>query len=252
MADEPEHDRDEAERRTPVDGPSRVVAGSRPPAASTLVRIGGPDRGPGLIVVAIAVFVVIALVKPWPVPSAGGPTFGPATPPPTTQPTVDPLAAIRLDCQDPPSWRIFSRERWPGGVLRSWLSLEPLATATGPLDPAIRAIPISPEIVALGYCAPWTGPERPPDDVRFLAWAVGVEESDGVARPVATSLELRSASTTLAPPLGALIGPPVVSGRIRNGLWPPGTYVLALTGAGFERWWAVRIGTSEVDRGTPP
>lgn len=252
MADESEHDRDEAERREPADGSAPLAAGSRPPATSTLVRIGGPDRGPGLIVVAIAVFVAIALIKPWPGPSAAGPTFGPATPPPTTQPTVDPLAAIRLDCQDPPSWRIFSRERWPGGVLRSWLSLEPLATATGPLDPAIRAIPISPEIVALGYCAPWTGPERPPDDVRFLAWAVGVDESGGVARPVATPLDLRSASRTLVPPLGELLDPPVVAGRIRNGLWPSGTYVFELVGTGFARWWAVRIGAPAGDGGTTP
>jgi hypothetical protein len=255
VADEPDRNLDRAagaavSEEVRASGGSAGTAGSspggRPPTGpATLVRIGGPDRGPALIVIAIAVFVAVALIKPW--PDAAGPraTFGPATAPPTAVPSVDPLAAIRLDCQDPPSWRIFTRERWPGGQLRSWRSLEPLAVASGPLDPALRAVPISPEIVALGYCAPWDGPERPPDDVRLHAWVLDVDESDGVARPSAVALDLRSASSTLVPPLGALMAPPVVSGHIRTDLWPSATYVFELDGAGFERWWAVRIGTSE-------
>jgi hypothetical protein len=225
----------------PTPGPAR-----RPRPAdglSTLARIGGPDRGPGLLVAAIAIFVVVAVIKPWPGGGAARPTAPPGTPPPTARPSADPLALIRTDCQDPPGWRIFTREPWAGGLLRSWRSLEPITAASGPLDSAIPLVPISPEVLALGYCAPWTQPETPPADVRVQVWAI--VPGPPVGGPDARALVLRSASPSLHPPLGALYAPPVAAEAPADGptpaLWPAGAYVFELTAAGYERWWAVRV-----------
>ena len=169
---------------------------------------------------------------------------------------MDVLAAIREDCQDPPSWRLYSRERWPGGTLRSWRTLAPVAEATGPLDPVIPVLPITPDVLALGYCAPWEPPERPPDDAAVHVWMLvaGRPPADLLAPVV---LAVRSASRTLRPPLGALIAPPAAgtgpgagagtspgvgaTGAAPRDAWPAGTYVFAVQGTGFARWWAVRI-----------
>jgi hypothetical protein len=238
VADEPGRDGhrwDADSDRVGVPGPDR-----RPPAqTATFARIGGAGRGPGIIVAAVAIFLAVALIKPWPGGGLPRPTARPATPPPTQQPSADPLAAIRLDCQDPPGWRIFSRERWAGGTLRSWRSVEPVIDAAGPTDPRIPLIPISPEIVALGYCAPWGAAERPPDDVAVRAWSVAAS-TDGV--PAAEPLTLVDASATLRPPLGALYEPPHGPSEARPALWPSGIVVFTVDGRGFHRWWAVRIG----------
>ncbi len=212
-----------------------------PPSGSAMVRIGGAGRGPGVIVVAVAIFVAIAFVKPW--PEAGGPAFTPrpATPPPTERPSVDPLAGIRIDCQDPPGWRVFSRERWPGGTLRSWRTMTPATATSIPMDPATGVIPMSPEIEALGFCGPWAGPERPPDGVEIHAWFVTTDDSSGGPVRIASPLVLHSASPTLVPPLGALYAPPVVPGHVRTDLWAPGEYIFALQAGAYERMWAVRI-----------
>ncbi len=230
---------EEPEGEAPADG--------RRPAASpsTMVRTAGAGRGPSLIVVAVVVFLAIAFVKPWPGAGAPRPTSIPRAPAPSERPSLDPLAAVRVDCQEPPSWRIFSRERWPGGTLRSWLSLVPSASAIQPLDPSLAVMPMTPEVEALGFCAPWSGAERPPDDAVVEAWAIVDDDSAGRAVRSALPLTLRSASLTLHPPLGALFEPPVVPGRMRTDLWPPGTYVMSVVGTSFRRSWALRIAATD-------
>lgn len=230
------------------ESPAGPTDGTRTrPAASASARIGSADRGPGLVVVAVAIFLAIALIKPWPGGGDPRPVAHPGTPPPTEQPSVDPLAAIRIDCDQPPGWRIFSRELWAGGILRSWLSMEPLTSASGPLDPAIPAIPISPSIVALGYCAPWEGPDRPPAGVAVHVWGI-FDERRGDP-PVAAPLDLRSFSATLVPPLGALYLPPMRDSVVSFALWASGVYVFALEAPGYERWWAVRIVPDDTEAG---
>jgi len=231
------HDDAERDAGADRDEASPSIRERPPVATATLVRMEGAGRRTTVLAVAIAVFVAVAIVKPWPSGTAPGFSFRPGTPPPTEAPSADPLAALRLDCQDPPGWRIFSREVWPGGVLRSWRSMIPVAGPTTPLNPAIPVIPISPDIAALGYCAPWAGPERPPDDVEVRIWWVrgGATGAAGVRQ-----VEPASASVTLRPPLGALYAAPPSSG-LDPFLWPPGTFVFELATPGYERWWGVRI-----------
>jgi hypothetical protein len=260
MADTPNPPTDEVEGgrgpaggdRAEGDADEPSVPRRRPPPAQ-VVRIGGPDRGPFVLVAAAVLFVAVALIKPW--PGGGTPRPLPAdTPAPTVAPTVDPLAAIRLDCQDPPGWRVFSRERWARGVLRSWRTLDPAHAASGPLDPAIPDLPIGPGIVALGYCAIWSGPDRPPDDGVVRVWSVGPGGGG------ATQIDLVSASVTLHPPLGALFAPPIRTTPVEatapsgapsptaapgspapSAIWPTGTFVFEVTAGTFQRWWAITI-----------
>ena len=209
-------------------------------AASGLVRIGGHDRGPGLIFAAVAIFLAVALLKPWPAETGRAPDAAPQPRPvPTERPSVDPLDAVRLDCQEPLGWRTYSRERWSEGTLRSWRSIEPVRLVATPLDPEIPAVPVGPNVEALGYCAPWRGPERPPDEVNVLAWRID-EDGAGVSR--ATLLSLRRLGPTLRPPLGALYAPPVVGRGGGGDVWPPGTYVFAVEGGDYVRWWRVLVG----------
>jgi hypothetical protein len=241
--DEPSGDQDDARRA--------------PAAASTLVRLGAADRGPGLLVVAIVIFVAVALIKPWPGGAAPAPASGQVRPPstdvPTDVPSADPLAGIRLDCQDPPGFRIFSRESWSRGTLRSWRTFDPLAEASGPLDAAIPDVPIGPGILGLGYCAAWSGSDRPPDDAAVQAWATSLTGGGPVP------LRLVPASATLHPPLGGLYLPPAVGGSTpptprptpkSSGVpgvapdgptWAPGTYVFELAAPGWQRWWAITV-----------
>jgi hypothetical protein len=192
----------------------------------------------------VALFIAVAVVKPWPGSGGTPPQVPGDTPAPTVAPTADALAAIRVDCQDPPGWRVFSREQWARGVLRDWRTLEPAHQAFGPLDPSIPDLRIGPGIVALGYCATWSGPDRPPDDVTVRAWILS---PTGRAAP----MHLVPAATPLHPPLGALFAPPLDPAlreaasppgpRLPPGAWPPGTFVFDVSNGSFERWWAVTI-----------
>jgi hypothetical protein len=217
-------------------GPDGGVREPPPAAITTLARTSGAGRGPAMLVAAVVIFVGLAILKPWPAGTTPSFSDRPGTPPPTEQPSADPLAGIRLDCQDPPGWRIFSREPWQGGVLRSWRSLIPVSSAGSAADPAIPVIPVSRQIVALGYCAPWTPPERPPDDVAVRIWSVQTDRTGSMDTRL---VDPASASATLRPPLGALfVAPPGGSTTI---LWPEGTWVFELTAPGYERWWGIRI-----------
>ena len=207
--------RDEPDRQAePTGDPHR--SRERPPAAAADARPDGARRAPdrAVLAVAIAVFVAVALVKPWP---SGDARPGSSLPrrarrSPTERAVAPtPSPAIRLDCQDPPGWRIFSREFWSGGVLRSWRSLDP--GRPGPRPRWTRRSPSSRSartIAALGYCAPWAGPERPPDDVAVLdlgarrsgatGAVAGVQQVDARRRPSADLSGRRSAALSTRPP----------------------------------------------------
>ena len=238
--------RDDAERDAGAerDEASPSIRERPPVATATLVRMEGAGRRTTVLAVAIAVFVAVALVKPWPSGTAPGFSLRPGTPPPTEAPSADPLAAIRLDCQDPPGWRIFSREFWSGGVLRSWRSLVPVA---GPIDAPEPGDPRRPDqpghrrarlLRAVGRPgapagrrrgAHLVGPERRDRRRRRPAGRAGVGQRDP---PAAARGPVRA-----PPPSG--LGP---------FLWPPGTFVFELAAPGYERWWGVRIPAAPAGR----
>src|SRR5947208_3381781 len=77
-------------------------------AAPVTARLGSAGRGPEILVGLIAVFVALALIKPWGL-AGGGPRPTPrATPAAVAAASTDPLAALRHHCQEPSGWRIYA------------------------------------------------------------------------------------------------------------------------------------------------
>jgi hypothetical protein len=235
-----------------------------------LTRITGPGRGPGVALAAAAVFLVLAILKPWtaipgfeaggsPGTGAGGRNPEQATGSGATaeRPLASPAADtsdLERHCPQPSSWRVFAHERWAGGSVRSWKSLTPAREASGPLDPTIPMVQVtSQQIPLLGYCAPWRGPEQPPATAAVSVWRLIPNDRldmPGGDTPAQTAelLRLQRVFPRDATILGALYAPPTVAGGppIRRGRtiesWPAGLYVFGLLdGEGFQRWWAVEV-----------
>ena len=228
--------------------------GTEPPPTTT-VRIARRGRQTGLVAAVLAVFVIVAVAKPW----AGGPrpprplvqgSFAlPAATPALIPGSPAAAEALQLQCGSPLGWRVFTREGFLGQTLRAWRFMEPASAATGPLDPGVPVIQVGPTIEALGYCSSWTSAERPPVDVAVSAWRVA---GPGRANATVVAVPLESLVPEWPTELGALFSPgagsPGGSGRSGGGrsgdpgsAWSLGRYVFAVRGDGFERWWAVNI-----------
>jgi hypothetical protein len=221
-------------------------------------RLGGGGRGAGIVAGLIAIFVGVALIKPWPGPSA--PRATPRiTVAPATAATPDPLAELRLHCQEPLGWRIYSQELWATMTVRSWRSLRPAYGATGPLDLSIPIVPVGARIEGLGYCSPWTPDQRPPDTARVDGWAIvapgRAAEGGNLGTPVATPISLQPLEPGWPSVLGALYGPPVNRFDpmiVETAGWPGGRYVFAIRAPGYERWWGVDLAPQAADPGASP
>jgi hypothetical protein len=258
---EPEPDHVPPGRWTPArhdhDRPAilNVVARSAP-----TIRIAGRDRWPVVWTGLIGLFLVGALLKPWATASLGPAPSEPAAalaPAPGGSGGPDPLASLREHCQEPLGWRVYSRELWIGRQVRTWRSLEPVGRASGPSDRAIPLVALGPFVDALGYCSPWTGPERPPDDARMSAWRDNV---DGAASGV-TAVPLRARAPDRPSVLGGLFGqqesprpaasPGGAASPVPSG-WPASRYVFALRATGWERWWAVQVAAPDASDASDP
>lgn len=131
-----------------------------------VVRVGDSSqrpRGPSIIVAAFALFLLLALVKPW---SFGGSGSGGAastpdpgasdlvtrlpapSPMPTTTPDPNAMPCLAGDVE-----QVVAIERWPGNEVRSWIATDD-ATVSGPLDPRLARIVIySTHVLGVGICA---------------------------------------------------------------------------------------------------
>jgi hypothetical protein len=222
----------------------------RSPRPAT-VRIAGRGREPVVLTVLILVFVVGAVWKPWAPPARGRPLVqGPLAAPSAdrTSPSPDPLRDLRAECEVPGGWRVYSREGFLTRTVRVWRSVEPIAHATGPLDPAVPLVQVGPVNEALGYCAPWSGAERPPPDSIVTAWRLIAAPSkrDGTAPAgaIASRVRLARIAPTRGSELGALYAGPgdrpgPLDGAPRG--WAVGRYVFSIAADGWERWWAVEV-----------
>jgi hypothetical protein len=141
-----------------------VVPGSRSASSAMGIAVG-------VVVVALA----LAIVKPWAaIDNVGRETSVArvvAKPRPATAPALVPKtdtdrAIVSEMCLEPNGWRLFAAERWPDRDARRWVHVVPLAGASGPADPRIPLIgEPSLAVMSVGYCAPVSGPERPPSAV---------------------------------------------------------------------------------------
>jgi hypothetical protein len=231
MADAP--DRERADRR----------AGERssPPAP---VRIAGGGRGPLVLAALILVFVSGAVLKPWASAARPQGLVQAATPHPTeVAPAVEPdaLAGLRAQCEEPEGWRVYSRGGFLDLAVRVWRSVEPATAAAGPLDPAMPLIQVGVVNEAVGYCAPWTGAERPPEVSLVSAWRLARDAGGSMA---AVAVPLVRVAPDRASVLGALYAGPADGSSAADGTtagWPLGRYVFAVRSPVWERWWAVDI-----------
>lgn len=252
-------EREDASHRTPTSDRERPAVHDHLARSTPTVRIAGRDHWPVAWAGLIGLFLVVALIKPWVGPAVGAPSFepvaaGPAAPAPSVAPDL--LAGLRDHCQEPIGWRVYSRELWIGRPVRTWRSVEPLARASGPADPAIPIVPLGPFVDALGYCSPWTDPERPPDDARVAAWQRADAAGGGEGVTVVPLVSIAPDDPTA---LGALFGARAagsVSGSASSPQatpaptgWPAGRYIFVLRATDWERWWAVQV--SRPDREVP-
>jgi hypothetical protein len=217
-------------------------------------RVSGADRSPAIATVLVAVFVGLAIVKPWAAFGSPAAPVGPeqvvpvagrtvaAQPRPNPSPAPSRIGeAVMEVCLDPGSWRTATIETWRDKTVRVWRAIDP-GPAGRPLDPAIPVVPaVGSSIPALGYCAPTSGPDQPRGPARVQAWQV---DGDAVR-----AIQLRQvAPATGTSPYGALFGPPAELGSTTS--WPDGLIVFRYEelDTGASRWFGIEVsGTSEND-----
>lgn len=218
-----------------------------------------PHRGGGrpalVVVIAAALLVAVALVKPWGLPVGLGlrvaapPTAAPPGPTPTPAPLTDDTLVAPF-CLQPSGWRVFAAERWSDRDVRSWRSAETFAGASGPRDPRIPITPLASQwVMSLGYCSPVAGPERPPPGATVTVYRL----LDVVNEPQVLPLR-RLQPSQRASPLGVVYAPPTIWRSTAGGPafgpgsgpssgWQSGTYIFQIgaTNRPPVRWLGVRI-----------
>ena len=170
------------------------------------VRVQSPfsrPREPSIIVAVIAVFLLVALLKPWSSgengSSNGQPSDRGAIPIPSSselatdgQPSLAATPTIldpnAMACLTDATEQVVILERWAGHEVRSWVAAVD-TTVSGPLDERLVPIPFfSTHVIGLGICAPRTG--------------------SGTQQPAARLLDVQSIVRTVGGPLAVDLGVP--------------------------------------------
>ena len=215
------------------------------------------QRGPGggraaTFVGVVVVLLLLAVLKPWgdgpsegsggAPPDAvrpGGPSDAPSvTESPVPTPSRDPIAAA---CLNPDGWRLATIESFGGSIIRRWQTITPVE-ATRPDDPDIPVgLAASDAVLAIGWCAPITGPDRPLAIANVTVWRL-----DRVGREAPVPQSVGGRRGIPLSPLGAIYDPPTY-GAIRDpdgaeaAAWPPGRYVFRVVHGEQARWLAVDV-----------
>lgn len=182
---------------------------------------------------ALAGFVLLAIVKPW------GAAEEPVRLPPRAF-AVASAVPIRPDdpiediCHASPSWRVASVGQFVGIGLREWVFVNPVAAA-GPGDPSIPFVLFGfSRVSALGYCAPMQAIPQAGMEVRVFR-----VDGDGAGTLIDVLREDRTPATSVAGlfSVGAADGEPASGTLGPTASWPPGRYVFALGGQGYRDVW---------------
>ena len=217
--------------------------------------IESASRPAGIAFCLIAIFLGVALIKPWDALIAPSRTQPALEAPPIAagevprdemrgtgggpSPTGSATAEI---CFGPGSWRTTMIEQEGDQTVRLWRAVEP-RPATGPTDPEIDVTPAVGRVPAIGYCAPVTGPDRPGGPATVTAWRV----EGSTAIPI----DLRQvAPVGVVSEFGALFGPPD-----REPGWPAGLYVFRHDEPGSRAeavWFGVEVRTARGAEGRGP
>jgi hypothetical protein len=241
-----------ADAAQPGAGPPVTVS-----AVTTQPVLSGSRDAPamGLVVGAVLVALAVAVVKPW-AATDDSPRITSRIPADseqrsvvaaTTAPAIDTDRAVVAEmCLEPIGWRMFASERWPDRSARRWVRVEPFAGASGPADPRIPLIQEpSLAVLAVGYCAPVTGLDRPPSAVSTTIYRL--RHGRSAADPLAWDVirPRRVLPSNVESSLGGAWAPPVGADASVSG-WTDTTIVLNIAAGGpgsaaYSRWFGVVI-----------
>ena len=219
-----------------------------------MVTVSRRGTGPALVAALVAAAFLLGLVRPWDwltgAPPPGDPGQGPlravdtAMPGGPTSPGTTAAPVEGATCGYPSSWRTASISFWAGARAYIWTAAEAVP-ANGPDDPAIPFHAIaSDRVEAIGWCAPVTGPERPP------------LTAEGTLYRLLGGAAVEAPTDLLEPPAGDALGElwvPAQGPVGRRPPWAPGRYVIRLaTPSGtYERYLRHRRGpAAAADRHT--
>jgi hypothetical protein len=234
---------------------ARLAPGEQARIDESVVRVARRGRGPTIAAALVAAAFLVGLVRPWdwlaggsprvPAPAALVAEEGPTTASPQAgvagvrasgraDGDAEPAAAAPT-CAYPAAWRTATIQMWAGARARVWTAAEAVAATTVD-DPSIPFnIVASDTVEAIGWCAPVTGPDRPP----LAAVATLFRLEAGVASEVAVD----RLEPAVPDALGKLWLPPGQAGG-RRPLWAPGRYVirLAAPSGGYQRYLGIQVG----------
>jgi hypothetical protein len=216
-----------------------------PPAATVAVRTGSQPRILTVGSVLVALFLLIAIVKPWyalglerpdapdglppsaavSVPAAGSAAPGSAARSPEASGAPSPsLAPGQLDCGAPDGWRLVTLGWLAGRPSSMQAAVAAVPEVSGPADPGVGSLSAGEApVAAVGACEP--GPTPGLADDRASHPSVRVVGAWRVDGPSPAPVPLRDH------------GPAAASAQVvqlyapRTGTWGAGRYVLELEAA---------------------
>ena len=191
-----------------------------------LERVGGtpPDRLPALLISVAAVFVVIALIKPWPSPtSVQEPSSHPrrTAPGPTNPAAVGPVGSTDAlgyfqQCYPTASWRLTAIQDDGSMAIRTvWPAAPSFDAVVRSGSGSIRIH--GADVQGIGFCAP--GDERAARLASAESVSLWRRDASGAIVPVDGA---RIIDQTLANEGEVYLAPPAPLAE--NGAWPAGDY----------------------------
>jgi hypothetical protein len=222
------------------------------------VKVRQGDRGLTAGAVVAAVFVIVAVLKPWDLLGLAPRPDQPAAPmaPDRSPPRIASGGSAGGDhstsdqCYYTSGWRVYTLLPIGSRNVRSWSAVRPVR-AQGPDDVRIdMARIVADGVPVLGYCTPARGRERPPGSATTSAWQLTEDR---------LHQELDLVPIQSANPTGrstqALYRPPWPAGPGEAPLWLPGRYAFRISDGPegrYERWFGVEIvSPSVVAAGSP-
>lgn len=192
------------------------------PTDEELVRTGPIGRQLSLAIAAVAVLLVIAVVKPWPSEVPETPAASPmgvlaASSSIAPSPAASEADRATTTCARSDSWRIVADDVEVGLSVRTWLTAAVEYSAVSPVRSTIPVTPlVSSTVDMLSVCVPAAVVGADTTGWSGTLWRVGGDSTDPTGwRQVARLTPLPGSLGALADPLGeALV------------VWPPGPYVL--------------------------
>jgi hypothetical protein len=243
---------------TPPDDEAGFAPGEQARMDEAVVRVARRGRGPAIVAALVAGAFLIGLVRPWDwlagdagavatpagiAAEAGGAdpsTYAGAAgarPSPRNDGDPEPLSGAPT-CGYPTSWRTSTIQMWAGARARVWTAAE-VVPATGVDDSSIPFNLVGSEAVeAIGWCAPVSGPDRPPLTARATLFRL--------VNGVATEVAVDRLEPVARDALGELWLPRMQAGG-RRPTWAPGRYVIRLAAptGGYEQYLGLRVGLPE-------